>query len=683
MVAWRGLARARVTLGLLVASLAGCSTELPSPTTPDEALARGELYEALKLARERSPDDQLRVARALIEAVDPVIEVTPLPDEELVARAGAHAARALRRLAVVVRVTTTTKRPEGDAWRTLGPLQPSTEIALDGLSGSLQTHRTDGYSLAAFTGERYPTGRSETTWHSSQPLWKVDGPVSLAAAVVLFPVFGLALLPSSSTTTIPPAREEILASAPHADRLERALTSACEGATCSSYVVLRKPQDPGLTLDLALSFSLQSGPLVAHARAAFRLPAGDALEERIRVGGAKRRLAQAPGLTLDMRGGGASRSDCYPGMFVHDEPTELVCGVLHLGRNGATMPPLGLTVPAPTEHAGTMATSRAARPAWAKGEDERSAVRGMREAAPDRAGTWLQCELFAPVDKRGSSASTLRLALGDDKTALAGSDRPLGRFLSRPDVAVFPLLDVPPGGSLSLIAGAAGGAVFERIKLTRGPSGLIVADNTARATCLLADRAGVEAAFVGAWTEITDALDALAEAPVTVLPEEDDLGRAVRTKGLHAPVSRAAALVGWDDPRVRALLERLAREDARFAEAQREALEALAKEPDPKNPGRDHDVGAVSIGCDAKGTCTLSAAITNASTSRTYPSFDAILAFEDGSTLLTHLRGEPLEPGKSGVAKAEVEVAQRSPVAVVLRGFKLRVVRRLERSVAP
>jgi hypothetical protein len=109
-------------------------------------------------------------------------------------------------------------------------------------------------------------------------------------------------------------------------------------------------------------------------------------------------------------------------------------------------------------------------------------------------------------------------------------------------------------------------------------------------TCRLFDRPAVEAAFARAWIRAADALDAVEQGPVQIQPEETDLG--FRDAGLWSSrgrITQAAAFVGFDDPRVRPLIDREEQAEQRFWRGLRTSLEKLSagdkpvvlKKPEP------------------------------------------------------------------------------------------------------
>ncbi len=176
----------------LLASAVGCQAPAARfPRTAAEALALDMHRLALELVHDQPEALQREVARAIVAEADPEMSVELVGDNELAARVGAHAARKIRQLGLVLRVVTTCRTPECR----LGTLEGHAGVRLAGPSGRLSGHGTSGSDLSKLTGERYPTATSTTAWetHSLPPFeWKFP---PLSPAEMVQPVLTLAIFP--------------------------------------------------------------------------------------------------------------------------------------------------------------------------------------------------------------------------------------------------------------------------------------------------------------------------------------------------------------------------------------------------------------------------------------------------------------------------------------------------------
>src|SRR5262249_12592724 len=157
---------------------------------------------------------------------------------------------------------------------------------------------------------------------------------------------------------------------------------------------------------------------------------------------------------------------------------------------------------------------------------------------------------------------------------------------------------VPPRGGFSV-------AIFEhyllfsddlRLKATFQRSGAKLERTLApkRAdldvSCVVHGRTGIEEGLRRRWITAMDELESLDQS-LRIDLGKPRFGLERRQAALDA-IEGAAALVGWDDPRVRSLVARIAAHEQRFGAALKPAFEAInAKQP------RDPDYEVTGVRC--------------------------------------------------------------------------------------
>ena len=239
-----------------------------------------------------------------------------------------------------------------------------------------------------------------------------------------------------------------------------------------------------------------------------------------------------------------------------------------------------------------------------------------------------------------------------------------------------------PGREVDLIARHHGTLVFARKGgelVVRSASSPEIKD---KVSCFGLGREAVEALVEDRWLQAVDELDAVDETHFRYDVRKSDFGHELSgLRQARSAIEGVAALAGWGDARVQALLAREASLDARFgagvkqaitaweaALAQRDKEQTAQASPDAGvAPQRtDFELTLTALRCDnqvaaalkdsektAGGRCVVDAELTNRDSSPRYPSMmvrDLYVVLEDGRVGEVGLLGKddgPIAPGAS------------------------------------
>jgi len=560
--------RLRPRLALISAlALAGCETFTPPPKSAAELLAKGDLSGALEAAAMGHADEaaRARLARAVIDAIDPTITVSTALDDKLIERAGIYTLRKLDPAWSIVRVRAGVKTAR------FGRVETTIDVS-SGDRGLLILTKAPK-SLSLLTGERYPLDTKHSTLKTGDFPW----PLHVLTAGVL-----TVLTAHFENTYTPPPIEKVRAAVPRALRLAAALKDRCdEAGVCEQLLVVRRPlhDDVPLSLDVFVNVKPESGPWIS-VRANVDVPQRGRLEERLARAATDLKLAALPDAHLAVGTQRPSQDRC-------DEEYELRigrCATIEIAPwPTAEVSPLGLTLPPAPEKLGTLKTSLAARPWWSHDEvAPQVSTTALDEAAPvpeSVEGGLVHCKrqaLRAPGEDMDHVFALVKV--GKETWSLGG-----GGF-------TLPLLSLEPKSKLSIsyfdLDWLSGADHLATVVLRRkGPllSGSVGKEADYKRTyaavqCRIFDRSAVEAAFTKMWTLAVNDLDGGEQMPIIVHPENRDFGLSnteIRRAQQH--IAMAAGLVGWDDPRVQGLLGRWDAQEQRFWTGVRQSIEDLSK----------------------------------------------------------------------------------------------------------
>jgi hypothetical protein len=555
---------------VLAAALAplGCASGPASPAakTPDQLLAEGDLLGALDASTTAQGFTRQRIARAVLQAADPMISVGAIPREEFARRAGIHALRqADPSWAVVVAQGSVSGEKFGRVTTSMVISSGGTEV--------LPIEETP-QSLAWLTGETYPGEVPAGLDFTSDIPW----PFHILTVGVTLP-FTVHVVQKYKPAPLDLIRAEV----PRALGLASLLGQPCAPpAPCEERMAIRRPSqdDARLTLHVRLTMQPPSGPTYS-ALATFELPPGGRLEDRLASVATNLHLAESNATSLVIGEAKFPKFHPCPPTTQPGKSKETEVCLEYRPWPTPEISPLGLDVPAAPERLGTIAESNAARPWWT--DDD--------VYAPLADPRWFT-STATTADSISSGIITckkkgLRVVDDDADRLFAEVEVDRRRWTVDDERFSFPLLTINTKSSwkVSFYDGdyLSNPDHLATVTLRRKGNRMIgtVGEENGTGTwasveCEIFDRPAVEEAFRHRWVFAADALDACEEAPGVVKPADRDLGFGgtwLREARTH--IENAAALVGWSDARVGKLLERYDALEARFWSGTRKAIEAL------------------------------------------------------------------------------------------------------------
>ena len=647
--------------------LAACAS---TPPAPQALLQQGRVAAALAAAWSHPTDPAQKDAavRAALRRAAPRLSLALVAGDELARDLGVHTARQILGSHAVVRATLESAAADLPA--------DEVDLVFEAPGGKLPLVPATPEALTGLTGEHYPSGHEWTEWKFAQSPFdpgKATDPIgalgNLVGAIIFAPIQLLSL--HSETHYDPPTDQEIAAAVPRAARAAVLLAGKPDAQPRVRYFVVRRPARPETPVTLRIAASVGAGA-IAGLRAKAELTLGPAATLLLEPLASETFLGRGKPVEATCQG--------YQRSWERRLEAEAgPCELAELAPQG-TLAPIGLAPPPRPPALGTPAAS-AARCPW-----------------------WADCSRYAP-DSPIPKATPLPAARADEEAALlvceehglASEVYPVVRFgkdewaRSDPDSRfTVPLAYL--GGASTIVVDLRSHSSFLLIftstshhgalTLARKGADVVVkaaAPPTAkdRVSCVGLGQQAVDALLEERWAAATDALDGLEEVPFRVDPRLSDFGRS-RCGLAHAQplIEAAASLVGWDDPRVAALVGRQQALNERFGAAVKravEAWEALLAQREREAQGRDGGVEVepqrevelkpIAVRCDervaellkasestAGGRCVIDAELTNHDK---FPRFPGMMlhavrvVLDDGSTADLEPVGkdEQLAPG--------------------------------------
>jgi hypothetical protein len=639
-----------MTAALLALAAAGCAS-------PMELAQRGQLTEAY-LAAAKHPETQAVVAAAIVRAEAPVLTVEAIEGEALAKLVGPSLARELDPAWIVLRGTLKTRAQAFPHARF--------DLAFGREGAEVASFAPSREALVIFTKEKLPQGHAYNKYGSRL----CD---NIFTCLILLPVVPFTLEKRGEGWT-EPTEEEFHRDAPRAFRVAELLRDRCDDrGSCVRHLLLRRPRRADEPLRVRARIGVSKAPVPPS-------PAGWDVSARVTVPlePAARFAARFP-VVVDPAAGDPQRSPpivIETGMEALTRDQDHFCkwknedaikggggclvDLVPAGERPAT--PLGLAMPPRPPALGTPEASSARRPWWA--EDGKPAL----DRAPARQAATADTEMVV-CTARAALFEGLWIQLGPARHAVPWPGR---TFMLGP-------VHLPPDGKLVLTAGHTPRGEHDSVSLgtitlTRRGSDIEVGAPTAPAknhsgpdiSCTPWDRDALEAELARRWVRAVEALDLAEEEAAGVhFSPDQEFGEGPTLRAARVTVAAAAEPVGWDDPRVAALVTRADAIEARRLALTRAGFDAWAE---GKLEGKwpfEEDVAlrVEAARCDAApGGCTIEAVAQNRTdTARNLEDKDLSLALADGRVLAARLPGGRVTVAPRAVVKVTITTAPRPP----------------------
>jgi hypothetical protein len=548
---------------LLFLALPACGADIQPPVTPKNVtdnIREGDIGSALDACRrgDCTDDQRTEVAKMVFAQKKPQLDVRVLSDDEIVERFGGRTARHVlaEHFAIDLKLTA----PVFD--RAAISFVPETD------AGKLPRVASDAEHLSPLTGEHYPAPHEWKEWavaHVPYPKVEGLGTLALAAAEVMI-VGPIQLLSLHRETRIaPPTDEEIRAAVPLAVKLRDATAVRHDGAAFVQTVFVARPE--------------KEGPLVLHTvveLGMFSNTLGAQLDVRVDGGSGHAELLKADVIALS----------ALP-------PATCDAGACTFGPLApARVVTIGLTVPDVPKDLGTPDASDKAKPYWTTDSYAPERLFDGAIAAKDEEARLIVCKMKT-ISVPGEDA--------DDVYALANIGKRTYKRFPR-DFMSFPLVRIAPNGmwSLSLwdVDWLSGDDWLSTVSFRRSGANVVrtVSPKLAETdlACTVHARPAIEKEFMTRWLTAMDELESM-DRIVRIDLGKTHFGLERRATAVGA-IEGMAALVGWDDPRMRPLVERIAAHEKNFGLATKAALEGWSKE----HATTDLKVNGIRCGKDAK-----------------------------------------------------------------------------------
>lgn len=541
-------------LAFLSLALVACGgAEIQPPVTPKNAsdhIREGDLGSALETCRrgDCTDDQKTQVAKMIVLQKKPQLDLHVLSDDEVFARYGGRTTRHLlwQHFAIDIKATT----PGFD--------HAKISIQPEGDHGKLSSVIRDPEHFTALTSEHYPAPHEWQEWAVMHvPYPTVDGLGSLALAAAEVMIIGpLQLLTlHRETRTRAPTDEEVRAAVPLAVKLLE--------TSKQTFFVARPLAEEPLVLHSAVALDVGASTIGAH----LDLP-----------------LVGNKDTHVDLAGANEVALSAFP-----DERCDPPCKTAPLG------PPrfmtIGLTVPDVPKDLGTPDASDKAKPYWTSDMYAPERVFDGPVATKNEEARLVVCKMKT-IEVPGEDADDVYANVTFGKRTFKRN--PMS-FTS------FPLVRIAPGGTWSVslwdVDWLSGDDWLSTVSLRRSGANVVRVVSPKYAeidlACTVHSRPAIEAELMSRWLSANDEIETM-DRIVRV-----DLGKAEfgleRRKVATEAIEGMAALVGWDDPRVKPLVEKIAAQEKTFGIATKTALETWSKE----HPSTDLKVNGIRCGKDA------------------------------------------------------------------------------------